>query len=129
MPGERVDVRAAGADGLKLGLFVRLEVVGTGQQPAGDLAGLRDRLGRPGRGEPLPEGPDVTADGLLAAGPAALLQFGVERGGVGDAFVPPLVQVRGELIQLRFPAGGLAQQLPRRCRRGRTAARSCGPAR
>jgi hypothetical protein len=35
----------------------------------------------------------------------------VERGGVGDAFVPPPAQVRGELIQLRFPAGGLAQQL------------------
>ena len=112
VPGERVDVRAAGADGVKLGLFVRLEVVGAGQQPAGDLAGLRDRWGRPGRGERLPEWPDVTADGLVAADPAALLQFGVERGGVGDAFVPPLVQVRGELIQLRFPAGGLAQQLP-----------------
>ena len=40
VPGERVDVRAASADGLKLGLFVRLEVVGAGQQPAGDLAGL-----------------------------------------------------------------------------------------
>jgi hypothetical protein len=36
----------------------------------------------------------------------------VERGGVGDALVPPPVQVRGELIQLRFPAGGLAQQFP-----------------
>jgi hypothetical protein len=30
VPGERVDVRAAGADGLELGLFVRLEVVGAG---------------------------------------------------------------------------------------------------
>jgi hypothetical protein len=80
-----------------------LEVVGAGQQPAGDLAGLRDRWVRPGRGERLPEGPDVAADGLLAAGPAALLQFGVERGSVGDAFV---------LIELRFPAGGLAQQSP-----------------
>src|SRR6185312_877344 len=112
VPGERVDVRAAGADGLELGLLVWLEVVGAGQQPAGDLAGLRDCRGRAGRGGCLPEWPDVAADGLLAAGPAALLQFGVERGGVGDAFVPPLVQVRLELIQLRFPAGGLAQQLP-----------------
>src|SRR5690349_19551248 len=113
VPGERVDVRAADADGLELGLLVWLEVVGAGQQPAGDLAGLRDR-GRGVRGGgDLPEWPDVTADGLLAAGPAELLQFGVERSGVGDAFVPPLVQVRLELIQLRFPAGGLARQFAR----------------
>ena len=46
VPGERVDMRAAGADGLDLGLFTWLEVVGAGQQPAGDLAGLRDRRGR-----------------------------------------------------------------------------------
>ena len=93
VPGERVDVRAAGADGLELGLFVCLEVVGTGQQPAGDLAGLRDRLSRAGRGQCLPEWPDVAADGLLAAAPALFPQLGVERSGVGDAFVPPLVQV------------------------------------
>jgi len=30
-PGEGVDVRAAGADGVELGLFVCLEVVGAGQ--------------------------------------------------------------------------------------------------
>src|SRR5690349_20905047 len=113
VPGERVDVRAAGADGLDLGLPAWLEVVGTGQQPAGDLAGFRDR-GRGVRGGgDLPEWPDVTADGLLAAGPAELLQFGVERGGVGDVFVPPLVRVRLELIQLRFPAGGLARRFVR----------------
>ena len=47
-----------------------------------------------GRGGCLPEWPDVAADGLLAAGPAPLPQFGVQRGGVGDAFVPSLVQVR-----------------------------------
>ena len=35
-------------------------------------------------------GRDVAADGLLAAGPAPFPQLGVERGGVGDAFVPPL---------------------------------------
>jgi hypothetical protein len=67
--------------------------------------------GRLGRGQRLPEGPDVAADGLLAAGPAPFPQLGVERGGVGDAFVPSLVQVRLELIQLRFPAGCLDQQL------------------
>src|SRR5580693_9071160 len=111
VPGKRVDVRAAGADDLELGLFVGLAVVGAGQQPAGDLAGLRDCPVRAGRGGSLPERPDVAADGLLAAGPAALSQFGVQRGSVGDAFVPPLVQVRRELIQLRFPAGRLAQQL------------------
>jgi len=95
VPGERVDARAAGADGLELGLFVCLEVVGAGQQPAGDLAGLRDRRGRAGCGRRLPEWPDVAADGLLAAGPALFPQFGVQRGGIGDAFVPPPVQVRG----------------------------------
>jgi hypothetical protein len=31
VPGERLDVRAAGADGLELGLLVRLEAVGAGQ--------------------------------------------------------------------------------------------------
>ena len=31
VPGERVDVRAAGPDGRKLGLLVRLEVVWAGQ--------------------------------------------------------------------------------------------------
>ena len=98
VPGERVDVRAAGADRLELVLFVWLEVVGAGQQPAGGLAGLRDRRSRVGRGEGPPEWPDVAADGLLAAGPAAFAEFGVQLGGVGDALVPPLVQVRGELV-------------------------------
>src|SRR4029077_9843974 len=64
-----------------------------------------------GRGGCLPEWPDVAADGLRAAGPAAFSQFGVERGGVGEAFVPPLADVRLELIQLRFPGSGLDQQL------------------
>src|SRR3974377_1843123 len=100
---------------------------GPGQQPAGDLAGLRDRRSRVRGGECLPEWPDVAAggllgagpppfppfggggrelgaDGRLAAGPALFPQFGVERGGVGDAVVPPLAQVRGEVIQFRFPA-------------------------
>ncbi|HEV3288664.1 MAG TPA: hypothetical protein VG123_06700 [Streptosporangiaceae bacterium] len=108
--GERVDVGAAGADGLELGLLAGLEVVGAGQQPAGDLAGLRDCRGRGRGGECVPEWPDVAADGLRAAGPAAFSQFGVERGGVGEALVPSLADVRLELIQLRFPAGGLAQQ-------------------
>ena len=94
VPGERVDVRAASADGLELGLLVWLEAVGPGQQPTGDLAGLRDGRGRTGRGTCLPEWPDVAADGLLAPGPAALLQFGVQLGGVGDAFVPPVSSTR-----------------------------------
>src|SRR5690242_5981142 len=113
VPGERADVRAAGADGLDLGLLAWPEVVGTGQQPASDLAGSRDRGKGVRGGGDLPEWPDVTADGLLAAGPAELLQSSVERSGAGDAFVPPLVQVRLELIQLRFPAGGLARQFAR----------------
>jgi hypothetical protein len=35
VPGERVDVRAAGADGLDLSLLVWLEVVGAGQPASG----------------------------------------------------------------------------------------------
>ncbi len=81
-----------------------------GQQPAGDLAGLRNPRRGAGRGG-LPEWPDVAADGLLAAGPALFPQLGVQPGGIGDALIPPLVQVGRELIQFRFPAGGLAQQL------------------
>src|SRR5258706_2915454 len=37
VPGEGVDVRAAGAYGAELGLFFGLEMVGVGEQPAGDL--------------------------------------------------------------------------------------------
>jgi hypothetical protein len=33
-----------------------------------------------------------------------LPQLGVDLGGVGEALVPPLADVRLELIQLRFPA-------------------------
>ena len=56
VPGERVDVRAAGADGLELGLLAGLEVAGAGQQPAGDLRGLRDRQSRVRGGAFLPKG-------------------------------------------------------------------------
>jgi hypothetical protein len=52
----------------------------------------------------LPEQVDVPADGLRAAGPAALGKLGVDLGGVGEALVPPLADVRLELVQLRFPA-------------------------
>lgn len=52
---------------LKLGLLIRLEAVGVGQQPAGDLAAPRDRRGRVGRVTCLPEWPHIAADGLLAA--------------------------------------------------------------
>jgi hypothetical protein len=83
--GERVEVRAPGADVRELGLLVGLEMVWPGQEQARDLAGLGCRGRRLGRGVRLPERRDVAADGLRAAGPAALAQLGVERRGVADA--------------------------------------------
>ena len=41
VPGQGVDVRAAGTDGVELCLVVWLKVVRAGEQPAGDLALLR----------------------------------------------------------------------------------------
>ena len=109
VPGEGADVGTAVFDGFELGLFFWPEVVGAGKQPAGDLPGFRYRGGRVGRGACLPERGYVAADGLDAAGPAAFLQLSVQGGGVGNAFVPPLADVRLERVELRFPAGGLAR--------------------
>ena len=91
--GQGLDVRAAFGDLAELFLLFWAEAIGAGQQPAGDLAGFRHGWPRLGRGECLPERGHVAADGLHAAGPAALLQSGVQCGGVGDAFVPPLAKV------------------------------------
>ncbi len=51
-----------------------------------------------------------SADRLDAAFPALGLQFGVQDGGVGDAVVPPLVDVRLERVEDASPVGGLDQQ-------------------
>lgn len=75
----RVDVRAAGADGLELGLLVCLEVVGAGQQPAGDLAGLRDRRG-PGRVRRVPAGMAGTPGTSRAAADRSALASASARG-------------------------------------------------
>ena len=97
-------MRAAGPDRGEPGLVAVVEAGGAGQQPAGDLAGFRHgRGGHDGRAS-LPEQVDVPADGLRAAGPAALPELGVDLGGVGEALVPPLADVRLELVQPRVPA-------------------------
>ena len=118
--GQGVQVRAAGRDGGEPGLVFGVKAVRAGQQPAGDLAGLRDWRGC--RGLPgIPAGPgppvggaelaDVAFDGLHAAGPAlGGGHFGVQGGGADDALVPSLVDVRLERVQPAFPAGGLDQQ-------------------
>jgi hypothetical protein len=54
----------------------------------------------------LPTGQRST-DGLRAARPAALEQFGVEGGGVGEALVLPLGDPGLERVELRFPVPGL----------------------
>jgi len=82
-----------------------------GQQPAGDLAGLGHGRRRGRRGVLYPEGADVAAHGLHAAPPALGLQFVVQRGRVGDALVPPLVDPGFERVEFAVPAGGLDQQL------------------
>src|ERR1700751_2087378 len=55
VPGVGVDARAAGADVLPLGRFVRLEAVGASQEPPGDLAGSRHCGNRIRGGEGLSE--------------------------------------------------------------------------
>ena len=45
MPGQGVEVGAAGLDGGEPGLVIRVEAVRAGEQPAGDLAGLRGPAG------------------------------------------------------------------------------------
>ena len=104
VPGQGVQVRAAGPDRGEPGLVAVVEAGGAGQQPAGDLAGFRHgRGGGDGRAG-LPEQVDVPADGLRAAGPAALGELGVDLGSLGEALIPPLADVGLELIQLRVPA-------------------------
>ena len=98
-------MRAAAADGGQLGLFFWCEVPGTGEQPAGDLPGLGHRRRPIGCGTVVAERGQVAADGSHAAGVAALVQSGVQGGGVGGALVPPLVKVGPERVQARFPDG------------------------
>ena len=67
----------------------------------------------------------VAAQGPHAAGVAAFVQFGVQRGGVGKALVPTLAEVRLERVQagfqmtaapgLRDELGGLAGSLADAC--------------
>jgi hypothetical protein len=110
VPGEGVQVRAAGQDLGELGLLAGFEGGGAGQQPAGDLAGFgHGRRWR--RGGQLAERADVAAYRPRAAPPAAGSQLGVQDRGAGDPFVPPLVQARLERAGAVFPAGGPGQQL------------------
>jgi hypothetical protein len=104
-------VRAAGADAGEPGPLGGVQAGRAGQQPAGDLAGLGHGRGRGRCGGQLAEGADVAAYGLGAACPALGLQFGVQRGGVGDALVPPLVDPGLERVEFAVPAGGFDQQL------------------
>jgi hypothetical protein len=104
--GEGADVAVepfqvlAGGGGLlqrKRVLFV--QVVGVGEQPSADVAGLGNGLGRGcasgGFRTPRSLGwsqwLEVAADGLDVAGEAEGAQFGGDDGGVGYAVVPPLV--------------------------------------
>ena len=82
---------------------------GTGFRHAqGDIAGFRHRRGgrdcRPG----LPEQVDVPAEGLRAAGPAALLKLGVDLGSVGEALVLRAWAFGGTVPPGR-PGSGLAR--------------------
>ena len=54
--------------------------------------------------------PSTAFDGLHVPGPAVGADLGVQRGGTGDALVPPLVQVRLVRIQDRGPAEGSWQR-------------------
>ena len=76
-------------------------------RPAGDLACLGHGRLRGRGGGHRAERADVAAHRLHAAGPAA----GLQHAGVGDAFVPPLVDPGLERVQLGLPAGGLDQLL------------------
>jgi hypothetical protein len=109
--GEGVEVGASGAYPGELFLFTWLQVVWPGQQQAGNLPGLRHGGRRAGGGARLPELREVAADGPGAAGPALLLDLGVQRGGVAGALVPPPAQVGLELVEAGAP-GRSAEKFP-----------------
>ena len=103
VPGEGIQVRAALCSLRELGFLVVIEVVRVGGDPPGQVTGL-GRPGDSGRGGAgLAEREHVVADGAVAALVPAFLQLGVELDDVGDAVVPPLVQVGLVLIQDRRP--------------------------
>ena len=103
VPGEGVQVRAALCGLGELGFLVVVEVVRVGGDPAGQVTGFR-RPGDSGRGGAgLAEREHVVADGAVAALVSAFLQLGVELEDVGEALVPPLVQVGLVLVQDRRP--------------------------
>jgi hypothetical protein len=105
-------VRAGGQYLLELELFLGIEVLGAAQHPGGDLADLGYRwCGRWGSAQRA-KGRQIGGDGAWAASVALLGDFPVERGGVGDAGIPALVQIRLIRIQHTGPTRArLGQQL------------------
>jgi len=112
VPGEAVQVRAAPSGLREFGFLIVVEVVRVGGDPPGQVTGF-GRAGDGGRGGTcLAEREDVVADSAVAALVSAFFQLGVELDDVGDAVVPPLVQVGLVLIQdRRPPVFYLGQQL------------------
>jgi hypothetical protein len=101
--GERVQVRALGADVLKLGRLAGLEAVWPGQEQPRDLPGLGHRGRRLCGGPGFPERCQVAADGLHAAVPALPAQLSVQDGGVADAVVPAAAEIGLDLVEFGFP--------------------------
>ena len=102
--GEGVQVRAAFPGLRELGLLLVIEVGRVGEDPAGQVTGLR-RAGDGGRGGAgLAERQHVVADGAVPAFVSAFFELGVQLADVGDAVVPPLVQVGLVLIEDRRAA-------------------------
>jgi hypothetical protein len=107
-----VVVFQAEGEGVQVGLVVGLgelfllvvaEVIGVGEDPAGEVAGL-GQAGDSGRGGAgLAERQNVVADGAVAALKAALAQLGVQLADVGTALVPPLVQEGLVVVEERRP--------------------------
>jgi hypothetical protein len=93
MGGGGVEVRAGRQYLLELELVVGVEVLGTAQHPGSDLADLGYRRGGRWRGAKRAIRRKVGGYGAPAAPVALLSDLPVQGGGVGDAGVPPLVQV------------------------------------
>lgn len=104
MPCSGLEMWAAGENLLESDLLVVSEVVGVTQHPGGDPPDLRN-LSSGRRSADGVQGPQVVADGTVAAAISQCLKFFVKCSSGGTFVVETLVQVDSELVQHSGLAG------------------------